>query len=184
MTPVVTRLLFITPVIAFAAMVGIFGIGLTKDPKVLPSQLIDRPLPRFDLPGIAEAPGGGPGLVSASLRGEPVLLNIFASWCAACPQEHPVLTRISEEGVPVYGVAWKDRPVDSREWLARFGNPYRAIGADEPGRTAIDLGVTGVPETFIVDKAGRVRFKQIGPISPELWEGTIKPLMAKLRAEA
>ncbi len=178
------RLVFIAPVIAFAALIGVFGIGLTKDPKALPSQLIDRPLPAFDLPGIAEAPGGGPGIVSASLKGEPVLLNIFASWCAACPQEHPVLTRISEEGFPVYGVAWKDQPQDSRAWLGRFGNPYRAIAADEAGRTAIDLGVTGVPETFIVDKRGRVRFKQIGPISPDLWEGTIKPLMTKLRAEA
>ena len=178
------RFVFIMPVIAFIALIGFFGIGLTKDPKVLPSQLIDRPLPTFDLPGIAEAPGGGPGLASVALKGEPALLNIFASWCAACPQEHPVLTRISAEGFPVYGIAWKDKPQDSRDWLAKWGNPYRATAADENGRTAIDLGVTGVPETFIVDKAGRVRFKQIGPISPEQWEGTIKPLMAKLRAEA
>ena len=178
------RFVFIMPVIAFIALIGFFGIGLTKDPKVLPSQLLDRPLPTFDLPGIAEAPGGGPGLASVALKGEPALLNIFASWCAACPQEHPVLTRISAEGFPVYGIAWKDKPQDSRDWLAKWGNPYRATAADENGRTAIDLGVTGVPETFIVDKAGRVRFKQIGPISPEQWEGTIKPLMAKLRAEA
>ena len=178
------RIVFIIPVIAFIALVGFFGIGLTKDPKELPSQLIDRPLPPFDLPGIAEAPGGGPGFASVALKGEPALLNIFASWCAACPQEHPVLTRISGEGFPVFGIAWKDKPVDSRDWLAKWGNPYRAIAADEAGRTAIDLGVTGVPETFIVDKAGRVRFKQIGPISPEQWEGTIKPLITKLRAEA
>ena len=95
-----------------------------------------------------------------------------------------MLTRISAEGFPVYGIAWKDKPQDSRDWLTKWGNPYRATAADENGRTAIDLGVTGVPETFIVDKAGRVRFKQIGPISPEQWEATIKPLMAKLRAEA
>jgi cytochrome c biogenesis protein CcmG, thiol:disulfide interchange protein DsbE len=178
------RIVFLVPVIAFIALVGFFGIGLTKDPKELPSQLIDRPLPAFDLPGIAAAPGGGPGLASVALKGEPALLNIFASWCAACPQEHPVLTRISAEGFPVYGIAWKDKPQDSRDWLTKWGNPYRATAADENGRTAIDLGVTGVPETFIVDKAGRVRFKQIGPISPEQWEATIKPLMAKLRAEA
>ena len=174
------RLLFIVPVIAFMALVAFFGIGLTKDPKVLPSQLIDRPLPQFALPGIA--PGGG--FASMALKGEPALLNIFARWCAACPQEHPVLTRITGEGFPVYGVAWKDKPQDTRDWIARFGNPYKAIAADETGRTAIDLGVTGVPETFIVDKRGRVRFKQIGPISPEVWESTIKPLMLKLRAEA
>ena len=178
------RLLFIVPVIAFLALVGFFGFGLTQDPKALPSQLIDRPLPQFVLPGIADVPGGGPGFASAALKGEPALLNIFASWCAACPQEHPVLTRITDEGYPVYGIAWKDKPKDSRDWLGRFGDPYKAVAADENGRTAIDLGVTGVPETFIVDKQGRVRFKQIGPISPEIWEGTIKPLMQKLRTEA
>lgn len=178
------RLAYLLPVLLFALVAGGLGIGLRRDPSLLPSMLIDRPLPAFDLPGIAEAPGGGPGLASVALKGEPALLNIFASWCAACPQEHPVLTRISAEGFPVYGIAWKDKPQDSRDWLAKWGNPYRATAADENGRTAIDLGVTGVPETFIVDKAGRVRFKQIGPISPEQWEGTIKPLMAKLRAEA
>lgn len=178
------RLVFILPTIGFIGLIAVFGVGLTKDPKVLPSQLIDRPLPAFDLPGIAEAPGGGPGFASAGLKGEPMLLNIFASWCAACPQEHPVLTQIAAEGVPVYGLAWKDKPADSRGWLEQWGNPYRAVAADEAGRTAIDLGVTGVPETFIVDRNGRVRFKQIGPISPEDWEVRIKPLMAQLRAEA
>ena len=178
------RLVFILPVIAFMALIGFFAIGLTKDPKALPSQLIDRPLPEFALPGIEAVPGGGPGFASAAIRGEPALLNVFASWCAACPQEHPVLTRIAKEGVPVYGLAWKDKPADSREWLARFGNPYAKVAADETGRTAIDLGVTGVPETFIVDGEGRVRYKQIGPISNEKWDTEIKPLMAKLRAEA
>ncbi len=178
------RLVFVLPVIAFMALIGFFAIGLTKDPKELPSQLIDRPLPAFALPGIADVPGGGPGFASAAIKGEPALLNVFASWCAACPQEHPVLTRIAKEGVPVYGLAWKDKPADSRAWLARFGNPYAKVAADETGRTAIDLGVTGVPETFIVDARGRVRYKQIGPISNEKWDDDIKPLMAKLRAEA
>jgi cytochrome c biogenesis protein CcmG/thiol:disulfide interchange protein DsbE len=178
------RLLFVLPIIAFAGLAAFLGFGLTKDPKALPSQLIDRPLPEFVLPGIADEPGGGLGFASASFRGEPRLLNIWASWCAACPQEHPVLERIASEGFPVYGIAWKDKPVDSRTWLARYGNPYAGVAADEQGRTAIDLGVTGVPETFIVDRKGRVRFKQIGPISPEVWEGQIKPLMQQLRAEA
>lgn len=178
------RLIFILPIIAFAGLAAFLGFGLTQDPKALPSQLIDRPLPEFVLPGIAAEPGGGPGIVSASFTGEPRLLNIWASWCAACPQEHPVLERIAAEGFPVYGIAWKDKPADSRTWLARYGNPYAGVAADEQGRTAIDLGVTGVPETFIIDKKGRVRFKQIGPISPEVWEGQIKPLMQQLRAEA
>ncbi len=178
------RLLFLLPVLAFAGLIAVFGVGLTHDPKLLPSQLIDRPLPEFALPGIEAVPGGGPGFASAAIRGEPALLNVFASWCAACPQEHPVLTQIAAEGVPVYGLAWKDKPSDSRGWLERWGNPYTAVAADEAGRTAIDLGVTGVPETFIVDKRGRVRYKQIGPISPQVWEATIKPLMAQLSAEA
>lgn len=174
------RLLFLLPILGFVGLLGVFGIGLTHDPKLLPSQLIDRPLPEFSLPGIEE----GGGFASASIRGEPALLNVFASWCAACPQEHPVLTRIAAEGVPVYGLAWKDEPADSREWLAKWGNPYIEVATDQQGRTAIDLGVTGVPETFIVDKAGRVRYKQIGPISPEDWQGKIKPLLDQLRAEA
>jgi cytochrome c biogenesis protein CcmG, thiol:disulfide interchange protein DsbE len=182
------RVLFILPIIAFAGLAAFLGFGLTQDPKALPSQLIDRPLPEFVLPGIAQAPGGGPpqldGLASASFRGEPRLLNVWASWCAACPQEHPVLERIAQEGFPVYGIAWKDTPEDSRAFLARYGNPYSGLGSDFPGRTAIDLGVTGAPETFVVDKRGRVRFKQIGPISPEVWEGQIRPLMQQLRAEA
>jgi cytochrome c biogenesis protein CcmG/thiol:disulfide interchange protein DsbE len=175
------RLIFILPIIAFAGLAAFLGFGLTQDPKELPSQLIDRPLPEFALPGIVE---GGPGLASASFKGEPRLLNVWASWCAACPQEHPVLERIAQEGFPVYGIAWKDKPEDSRAFLARYGDPYSGMGSDFPGRTAIDLGVTGAPETFVVDKKGRVRFKQIGPISPEVWEGQIRPLMQKLRAEA
>lgn len=176
------RWLFLLPVVGFAALAVFLGLGLTRDPKLLPSQLIDRPLPEFALPGIAE--DGGPGFDSAALRGEPRLLNIWASWCAACPQEHPMLEAISKQGYEVYGIAWKDKPADSRKWLAQYGNPYAAVAADEAGRTAIDLGVTGVPETFIVDAKGRVRMKQIGPISPEDWELRIKPLMDKLRTEA
>jgi len=173
------RLLFILPIIAFVGLAGFLGYGLTQDPKELPSQLIDRPLPEFALQGL-----DGPTLASASFRGEPRLLNVWASWCAACPQEHPVLERIAQEGFPVYGIAWKDKPDDSRAFLARFGNPYSGLGLDQAGRTAIDLGVTGAPESFVVDKKGRVRFKVIGPISPEQWEGEIRPLMQKLRAEA
>ena len=178
------RLLFILPVIGFMALVGFFAIGLTKDPKELPSALIDRPLPAFALPGIEAVAGGGPGFANTAITGQPSILNVFASWCAACPQEHPVLTRIAKEGVPVFGLAWKDKPADSREWLGRFGNPYTKVAADEAGRTAIDLGVTGVPESFIVDGKGRVRYKVIGPISNERWDSELRPLMNKLRAEA
>lgn len=175
------RWLFALPVAAFLVLVAIFGIGLTKDPSVIPSQLIDRPLPAFDLPGLsAEAPGFG----SKDLTGKPLLLNVFASWCAACPQEHPMLTKIAASGVPVYGLAWKDQPQDSAKWLGEWGNPYTKVASDPAARTGIDLGVTGVPETFVVDKRGRVRYKQIGPIDETVWTTVLKPMLAKLEAEA
>jgi len=176
-----SRWLFILPVLLFVGLVAAFGIGLTKDPSQIPSQLIDRPLPQFALPGLT---ADAPGLASHQLTGEPQLLNVFASWCAACPQEHPMLTRIASEGVTVNGIDWKDKPEDGAAWLARLGNPYARVGSDPGARTGIDLGVTGVPETFVVDKRGRVRYKQIGPIDAQAWETVLKPMLAKLAAEA
>ena len=173
------RLIFLVPVAAFVGLAIFLGLGLTRDPKVIPSQLIDKPLPAFALPGVE----AGGGFATAGLKG-PLLLNVWASWCTPCQQEHPMLTRIAGEGVPVYGLAWKDKPADSRAWLARFGNPFKAVGADVDGRAGIDLGLTGVPETFVIDARGRVRMKQTGPITPEDWEQKIKPLLARLQAEA
>ena len=180
------RLLFGLPVLLFAGLIAFFAFGLTQDPSRIPSMLIDKPLPAFDVPGLDAA---SPGFSTASFgsgiaRGEPKLLNVFASWCAACPEEHPMLTQIASEGVPVYGLDWKDQPADAKAWLAKLGNPYHRIGSDPGARTGIDLGVTGVPETFVVDGRGRVRYKQIGPISPDDWDKTLKPMLAKLRAEA
>ena len=180
------RLLFGLPVLVFAALIGFFAFGLTQDPSRIPSMLIDRPLPTFDLPGLdAASPGFGTAAFgSATARGEPKLLNIFASWCAACPQEHPMLTQIAASGVPVYGLNWKDTPPEALRWLGELGNPYRKVASDPTARTGIDLGVTGVPETFVVDKRGRVRYKQIGPIDAKAWETVLKPMLAKLEAEA
>ena len=175
------RLLFLLPAVAFAVLIAVFGIGLTKDPSRIPSQLIDRPLPAFALPGLAV---DSPGIRSAELTGKPRLLNVFASWCAACPQEHPMLGRIAAEGTEVYGIDWKDTPADGSAWLARLGNPYHAVGSDPTARTGIDLGVTGVPETFVVDKRGRVRYKQVGPIDDETWTTLLKPMLDRLAAEA
>lgn len=181
-----TRLLFGLPVLVFVGLVAFFAFGLTQDPSRIPSMLIDKPLPTFDLPGLdATSPGFGTAAFGSKVaRGEPKLLNVFASWCAACPQEHPTLTRIATEGVPVFGLNWKDKPDDARKWLAQLGNPYRRIGSDQTARTGIDLGVTGVPETFVVDGRGRVRYKQVGPISPDDWDKTLKPMLARLRSEA
>ncbi len=142
------RWLFLLPVLIFAGVMVAFGYGLTRDPSKLPSMLIDRPLPAIDLPGLTP---GAPGLQNAAFTREPALLNVFASWCMPCRVEHPVLMGLAEKGVPIYGLNWKEKAVeDGAAWIAKFGNPYRAIGSDLAGRTGIDLGVTGVPETFTV----------------------------------
>lgn len=177
-------LLFALPVAAFAALVLIFAHGLTQDPARIPSILIDRPLPAFALAGLGGAGGGVASTDFAGRPGEPRLLNVFASWCAACPQEHAMLFRIAAAGVPVYGIDWKDEPGAAAKWLATLGNPYRRIGSDPTARTGIDLGVTGVPETFVVDAHGRIRYKQVGPITAADWSGTLAPLLARLRREA
>ncbi len=175
------RVIFILPVLVFAGVIGAFVDGLQRDPSQIPSVLIDRPLPQFDLPGVNR---GAPGFATQEFKGEPKLLNVFASWCGACRQEHPFLMGLKDQGVLIYGLDWKDKPADGAAWLVEFGDPYTKTANDENGRTGIDLGVTGAPETFVVDRRGRVRYKQIGPISPEVWADTIKPLMDKLRRES
>ena len=176
------RLIFILPVLLFVGVAIAFGFGLTRDPSKLPSMLIDRPLPPIDLPGLtAEAPR----LQTATLKGEPALLNVFASWCLPCRVEHPVLMSLAQDGVPIYGLDWKEKQAsDGADWIAEFGNPYRVIGSDLAGRAGIDLGVTGVPETFVIDRRGRVRYKHIGPMSRADWDEKIAPLMAQLKTEA
>ena len=175
------RLLFLLPIAVFALVIAAFMGGLGRDPSRLPSTLINKPLPAFDLPPVR---GGDIGLNSTTLTGQPYLLNVFASWCVSCRIEHPVLLQLQAAGVPVIGLDWKDEAVDGAKYLAQNGDPYQRAGNDRSGRAGIDLGVAAVPETFIVDRHGRVRYKQIGPIAPQDWEQTIKPLMDRLRAES
>ena len=174
------RLLFIAPMVMFGLLVIAFVAGLNRDPSKLPSTLIGKPLPRFALPAVR---ADGAGLSSSDLVGEPRLLNVFASWCVSCRLEHPVLLALKADGVAIDGLDWKDAPAKGARYLVEQGDPYQLAGNDESGRAGIDLGVAGVPETFLVDRAGSVRYKHIGPISPEDWERTIKPLMERLRAE-
>jgi cytochrome c biogenesis protein CcmG/thiol:disulfide interchange protein DsbE len=173
------RVLFILPVVLFAVVAGAAFLRLQGGaPSELPSNLIDKPAPAFELPPL---PGREGGLSRADLGGRPVLVNFFASWCAPCLAEHPLLTRLSEEeGIPIYGVNYKDPPEDALAWLERHGNPFRLIGADATGRTAIDWGVYGVPETFVIDGDGRIRYRHAGPLTPELVEGTLLPLLRGL----
>ena len=175
------RLLFGLPIALFAVVVLAFAIGLNRDPSKLPSMLIGKPLPAFSLPAVRPHDDG---LSSAQFRGEPRLLNVFASWCVSCRVEHPVLLQLEREGVPIDGLDWKDNAADGAHYLAQNGDPYSRAGNDRSGRTGIDLGVTGVPETFIVDGRGMVRYKHIGPIAPDDWTVTIKPLMERLKAQS
>lgn len=172
------RLVYYVPVFLFAGLAIWFAQGLDRDPRYIPSMLIDHPAPEFSLPPIE---GRAEGFSSDDLKGQASMINIFGSWCASCEIEHPVLMAIAREGAaPIYGIDWKDKPGAGAEWLAPRGDPYAKIGDDADGRVAIDFGVTGAPETFIVDAEGRVRHKQVGPISLDDWRNVLKPMIEDL----
>jgi cytochrome c biogenesis protein CcmG/thiol:disulfide interchange protein DsbE len=174
------RLLFLVPIALFALVIIAFGAGLGRDPAILPSTLIGKPLPRFNLPPVRP---GDQGLSTAQLTGAPRLLNVFGSWCVACRYEHPYLMDLRAQGVPIDGLDWRDTPAAGAQLLSAQGDPYERVGNDAAGHTAIDLGVTGAPETFVIDRRGVVRYKQVGPITPEVWTSTLGPLMARLKSE-
>lgn len=175
------KVVFIFPLVLFLVLGAYFAAGLQRNPSRIPSVLIDRPLPEFSLPAIE---GFDRGLSSADLHGEVALINVFGSWCVSCIIEHPMLMEIAEtEDVIIAGLNWKDPPGAGARWLAKHGNPYSLIGDDRAGRIAIDFGVTGAPETFLVDRSGRIRFKQVGPITPQIWREDIKPVVDQLKDE-
>ncbi len=173
------RLRFALPLGAFVALAVALGIGLTLRPDLIPSALIGKSAPEFSLPPIE---GRTDGFARSDLMGKTSLVNVFASWCIPCRAEHPLLTRLGQEsGVPIFGINYKDKPADVRRWLDELGDPYTRIGADRDGRVAIDWGVYGLPETFVVDRRGRIVYKQIGPLTPKDIEETIMPILARLR---
>ena len=171
------------PAAVFALLAAVFGFYLhqigtgEKNAAEVPSVLIGKPAPEFDLPPIEGMDGG---LKTADLQGRVAMVNVFASWCPPCRQEHPLLMRLARAGVPIYGINIKDKPKDARAFLRRLGNPYRRIGADLSGRVSIDWGVYGYPETFVLDRTGRVRYKHVGPILARDLETRIVPLLKKL----
>ena len=174
------KLSFLVPLAVFAALAGLLYTGLQRDPGLVASPLVGRSVPGFELPTVR-----GGKLDSKAFRDEPVLLNVWASWCVACQAEHPLLLRISETGdVPIYGLNYKDEREDAVRWLDRLGDPYRSSGHDREGRVGLDLGVYGVPETFVIDREGRIAHKHIGPIADKDWEETIRPLLHRLRNPA
>lgn len=173
--------LFAAPLMVLLLLLVAFGVGLTRDPSRIPSELIDRELPTFTL---APLDGYERGLSSLDIRGEVALVNIFGSWCTGCVAEHEMLMTISRTGgPPIYGLAWRDDPVAAARWLARRGDPYTAVGADAEGRAAIEFGVTGAPETFVIDRVGRIRYKHVGPITEDIWRHVLQPLVAELDSQ-
>ena len=176
------RLAFVLPGVAFAVLVGFFAAGLTRDPHILPSALIDRPAPDFALPGLYESANG---LTRKDLDGRVTLVNFFASWCAPCREEHSELMTLRRlPRVALDGIAYKDTPEDTRRFLERLGDPFGRIGVDRNGTTAIDFGVYGVPETYVVDATGHIRLRHVGPLTAEDVKSEILPLIQQIgRAE-
>jgi cytochrome c biogenesis protein CcmG/thiol:disulfide interchange protein DsbE len=174
-----SQLLFVVPAATAIGLVITFAIGLGRDPGVLPSALIRKPVPEFSLPPVK---GRSLGLASANLGGEVSLVNVFASWCAACREEHPLLMQMTARRVvPIHGIDYEDKPDDAARWLDTMGDPYTRTGVDLDGRVAIDWGVYGVPETYVIDRQARIAFKQVGPITPEILRQQILPLVENLR---
>jgi cytochrome c biogenesis protein CcmG/thiol:disulfide interchange protein DsbE len=185
MSPGARRALLFAP-FAAAAIGGAGFYGLLQgmrsgayNPRGVPSALIGRNAPDFSLPPLEGV--DLPGLASTDLRNlpGPVLVNFWASWCVPCIIEHPQLMRLSREGVPVFGIAYKDKPEDSLRFMRERGNPYRRLAKDEPGRVAIDWGVYGVPETYLLDRQGIIRWRFAGPVTPDLLDADIRPLLRR-----
>lgn len=174
------KLRFLIPLLAFFALVGLLFVGLSLDPRAIPSPLVGKDAPDFDLP---ELRSDEVRFTREGMLGKPALFNVWASWCVTCRHEHPMLEQLRRAGVPVYGLNWKDSRPDAMRFLAQFGDPYNAIGFDERGRVGIDFGVHATPETFLIDRNGVIRFKHVGMITPELIETKILPLFRQLEAE-
>jgi len=169
---------FILPLAVFLVLVGFLAAGLKLDPREVPSPLIGKPAPGFTLARLDDA---GKTIRREDMLGKVWMLNVWASWCAACRDEHPHLLALARtKQLPIYGLNYKDTRNDGLGWLARFGDPYDASLFDQDGRVGIDFGVYGVPETFIIDKQGVIRFKQIGPVTPQIIETRIVPLVKEL----
>ena len=170
---------FIIPLLLFVVLVGFLAVGLNRDPREVPSPLINKLAPAFNVPQLADQ---GKSFSPESMKGQVWILNVWASWCVACREEHPVLVELGRSQIaPLIGLDYKDRREDAMMMLARQGNPYVLSAFDGDGRVGLNYGVYGVPETYVMDKAGVIRFKQIGPITTDVLEKTIYPLINELK---
>ena len=170
---------YLTPLVVFVALALFLGRGLNLNPREVPSPLIDKPAPAFELSRLDQPEQK---LSVAQMRGQVWLLNVWASWCVSCREEHPVLVEAAKSNaVPIYGLNYKDQRADALNWLRQFGNPYTMSISDPDGKVGIDYGVYGVPETYVIDKQGVIRYKKIGPVTRENWQNTLLPLVKKLQ---
>lgn len=169
------------PFLLFLSLCFLFWRGLHLDPKHLPSAKLGQPLPDIRLSQLDNPENSRP---LSSIKGEVALLNVWASWCAACTEEQVMLLELARNNVPLYGLNYKDKPSDARQWLKTWGNPYRFILSDTEGQAAMDLGVYGAPETFVIDKQGKIRYRHVGVLDSNVWSSEIQPLMEKLRRES
>jgi len=168
------------PLVLFVVLVGFFAKGLFLNPREVPSPFIGRNAPAFTLPLVGDA---NASFSPADMKGKVWMLNVWAPWCVSCRQEHPILMQIAQSGrIPIVGLNWKDKAREAEALLARTGSPYVAVPEDLDGRVGIDYGVTGTPETYIIDQVGIVRLKHIGPISPEVWQSKFEPKLKELGA--
>ena len=173
------RLVYLLPLLLFLILAGYFLISLRPNHDIheLPSAMIEKPAPAFDLTAL----DNGKPLTLAALKGHPFVLNFFASWCVPCRIEHPLLLRLAEQNhLPLYGIAYKDKPADSARLLATFGDPYRQVGVDLDGRVGLNFGVYGVPETYVIDSNGVIRKRFVGPLTAETVDKELLPLLKKL----
>lgn len=169
---------YLLPLGIFVALAAFLAVGLKLNPREVPSPLVGKPAPAFQASTLARPDAR---ITPEDLRGKVWVLNVWASWCAACREEHPVLVEFARRGiVPVYGLNYKDKRDDALRWLQRFGDPYTESLVDADGRIGIDYGVYGVPETFVIDRAGVIRYKHIGPVTPAAMRDKIEPLLRQL----
>ena len=172
---------FLLPLVIFLTVVGFLAVGLNLDPREVPSPLVGKPAPMFNLPRLDNPEKT---ISPKDLLGQVWLFNVWASWCGACRDEHPILVALSKSGaVPLYGMDYKDTRQDAQQWLEQGGNPYIASAMDVDGRVGIDYGVYGVPETYVIDKAGVIAYKQIGPVTEEVLRDKILPLVKRLQTQ-